>query len=77
MILEKELNITLDNHAECVDKIVKVFDSCNTIEHFICAKKFAMLWRKKVENEGINAKYYHAMNSRIEYAEDSAYYRVE
>lgn len=75
--MKKELNIPLDNHAECVDKIVKVFDSCKTIEHFIGAKKFAMLWRKKVENEGINANYYRVMNRRIEYAEDSAYYRVE
>lgn len=48
--MEKELNIPVDGHAEAVDKIVKVFDSCKTIDHFTCAQKFAMLWKKKVKN---------------------------
>lgn len=73
----KELNIPVDNHSECVDKIVKVFDSCKTIEHYKGAQQFAMLWRKKAENEKINVKYYRAMNRRIEEAEDAAYYRVK
>lgn len=75
--MEKELNIPVDNHSECVDKIVKVFDSCKTIEHYKGAKKFAMLWKKKAENEGINEKYFYAMNIRIDEAEEAAFYRVE
>lgn len=49
--MEKELNIPVDNHAECVDKIVKVFDSCKTMAHYKGAQKFAMLWKKKAGNE--------------------------
>ena len=75
--MEKELNIPVDNHSECVDKIVKVFDSCKTTEHYKCAQKFAMLWKTKAENERINEKYYRVMNRRIEKAEDAAYYRVK
>lgn len=75
--MEKELNIPVDNHSEVVDKIVKVFDSCKTIEHYTGAQKFAMLWQKKAENEKINEKYYRVMNRRIEKAEDAAFFRVE
>ena len=73
----KELNIPVDNHSECVDKIVKVFDSCKTTEHYKCAQRFAMLWKTKAENEKINEKYFYAMKRRIEEAEYAAYYRVK
>lgn len=75
--MEKELNIPLDDHAEVVDKIVKVFDSCKTAEHYRCAQKFAMLWKKKAQNEGINEKYFYAMAMRIVEAEEAAYCRVK
>lgn len=75
--MTKELNIPVDNHADCVDKIVKVFDSCKTIAQYEGAQKFAMLWKKKAENEKINVKYFYALVGRVHEAECAAYHRVK